>query len=72
MEIGKKSLAKLGKRVRQLRLAKGWTQEECAYEAQMSAVYLSGIERGTRNPTVKNLARLAAALEVHLADLFKI
>lgn len=71
METTKQALKRLALRTRELRLAKGWTQEACALEAAMSSVYLSGIERGVRNPTVKNLARLATALDVDIAELFR-
>ena len=35
------------------------TQEQCAEKAEMATAYLSGVERGVRNPTVKVLAQLA-------------
>jgi len=40
------------------------SQEELALEAEMKRSYVSDIERGTRNPSIKALARLAAALEI--------
>lgn len=54
-----------------MRLDKDLTQEECAARAGIATVYLSGVERGVRNPTVKVLARLADALEVEISTLFK-
>ncbi|CAN7164767.1 helix-turn-helix transcriptional regulator [Phenylobacterium sp. LjRoot219] len=40
------------------------SQEELAHEAGMKRSYLSDLERGTRNPTVRALGRLAQALGV--------
>jgi transcriptional regulator with XRE-family HTH domain len=54
----------LGLNVRKLRLAAGLTQEQLAAEAGMERSYVSDLERGTRNPSVAALGRLAAALEV--------
>lgn len=57
-------VARLGKNVRTLRIAAGLSQEELAFRAEMKRSYLSDLERGTRNPSVRALGRLAAALEV--------
>lgn len=62
----------LGKNVRAARLRAGLSQEQLAFDAQMKRSYLSDLERGVRNPTVKAIGRLAAALEVAPADLLKI
>jgi transcriptional regulator with XRE-family HTH domain len=61
----------LGANVRQLRKSKGMSQEELALEAGMKRSYLSDLERGTRNPSVRALGRLADALEVDAAELLK-
>ena len=60
----------LGVRVRQLRDGRDWTQERLAAEADIQRTYLAEVEAGKRNPTVKFLAKLAAALHVRIADLF--
>ncbi|API61059.1 transcriptional regulator [Tardibacter chloracetimidivorans] len=54
----------LGKNVRNLRSQRGLSQEELALETGMKRSYLSDLERGTRNPTVRALDRLATALQV--------
>ncbi|WP_313453316.1 helix-turn-helix transcriptional regulator [Brevundimonas sp.] len=59
----------LGKRVRALRLAAGLSQEELAFRAGMKRSYVSDLERGTRNPTVRALGRLASALGVRASAL---
>jgi len=60
----------LGLRIRQLRKAHGWTQEALAEKAGIHPVYLAGIEGGKRNPSFKNLNRIAAASETTLSRLF--
>ena len=59
-----------GQQVRRLRRRLGATQEEVAHRAGLHVTYLSGIERGVRNPSLKNIRALARALEVSAADLF--
>jgi transcriptional regulator with XRE-family HTH domain len=61
----------LGWRVRQLREAKGWTQETLAGRAGLDRSYVAGIEAGLRNPSTKALARIAGALGIKLAVLFE-
>jgi transcriptional regulator with XRE-family HTH domain len=61
----------LGRRVRSLRDAKGWSQERLAEHASLDRSYIAGIEVGARNPSLKALERLAAALSVRLAGLFE-
>jgi transcriptional regulator with XRE-family HTH domain len=60
----------LGWRVRQLREAKGWTQEMLAGRAGLDRSYVAGIEAGLRNPSTRALAKLARALGVTLSELF--
>ena len=59
-----------GKRVRALRLAKGLSQEEFAFKAGVHRTYMGGIERGERNPALKNIAAIASALGISLSELF--
>lgn len=57
-------VALFGKNVRTLRDREGLSQEELAFRASMKRSYLSDLERGTRNPSVRALGRLADALGV--------
>lgn len=59
----------LGANVRRLRKSRGMSQEELALEAGMKRSYLSDLERGTRNPSVRALGRLAEALQVEPGQL---
>ena len=58
-----------GERVRDVRLALGLSQEELAERAEMHWTYVSGIERGLRNPGLNTLGRLATALGLTLPEL---
>ena len=55
-------LAALGLNVRRRREARELTQEKLAEKAGLDPTYISGIERGLRNPGIKNVAKLAKAL----------
>jgi transcriptional regulator with XRE-family HTH domain len=61
-----------GKRVRELRLAKGFTSQEafgdrCGFDR----TYISGIERGVRNPSLDAIEVIAKALSVKVGVLFE-
>jgi transcriptional regulator with XRE-family HTH domain len=60
---------KLGKRIKQLRKEVGLTQEKLAIATGLSQTYISGIESGTRNPSIKTLDKIGKALDVKLSDL---
>ena len=60
-----------GQAVRQLREARGWSQEELAARAELNRSYLGEIERGAATPSLATLAKLALALELSLADLMR-
>jgi transcriptional regulator with XRE-family HTH domain len=64
--------ALFGKRVRELRTARGFSQEELADRAGLHYTYVGGIERGERNPALVNIGRIAAALGISLAELFSV
>ena len=61
---------RLGRRVRALRLRRELTQEALGEQAGVNYKYLGAVERGERNPSVKQLRAIASALEVELQDLF--
>ena len=64
-------LVSLGRRVRLLREGKEFTQEKLAERSSLHATYISDIERGVRNPGIKNVSRIAKALGVTTAELCK-
>ncbi len=61
----------LGMRIRYLREQRKMTLEDLSFDSQINKNYLSDLERGNRNPTVKVLAKIASALEITLEELFK-
>ena len=61
----------LGMRIKYLRSLKKWSQEDLALEANVNKNYLSDLERGERNPTVKILEKLSKSLGITLEELFK-
>ncbi len=59
----------VGENVRKLRDKRGWSQEALAHKAHLHRTYISGVERGIRNPTVSVLQEIAKALDVPPARL---
>ena len=53
-----------------MRLARGWSQEWLAERADVSTPYLSGVERGHRNPTLMKIVKIAGALGCPVSELF--
>ena len=62
-------LAAFGQNVRKRRETRGLTQEVLAEQADLDRTYISDIERGMRNPGVKNIVRLAKALSIPATKL---
>ena len=60
-----------GKRIRQVRLAKGFTQESLADTVGLHRTYIGNIERGEESVSVDNAAKIAKAFKVSLSELFK-
>lgn len=61
----------VGRNAKRIRLAKGLTQEELAERSGFSQQYISGLERGRRNPTVVSVYELAQALGVDYLELLR-
>jgi transcriptional regulator with XRE-family HTH domain len=60
-----------GVELREARTSLGLSQEQLAQKADLDRTYVSGIERGERNPSLTNLLRLADALDTTLAALMR-
>lgn len=58
-----------GRRLAEIRRAKGWSQEKLALESGLARSYLGGVERGKRNIALLNICRLAETLEVPAPEL---
>ena len=60
----------IGLRMKELRKRRGLSQEKLAEMAETSPNYLSRMERGTENPTLDMLIKIADALNLELWELF--
>jgi transcriptional regulator with XRE-family HTH domain len=63
------ALTRFGENVRALREKRDLTQERVSELAELDQTYISGIENGSRNPTIRSVARIAKALKTTVADL---
>ncbi|PZN95495.1 MAG: XRE family transcriptional regulator [Hyphomicrobiales bacterium] len=61
----------MAKNVRKFRTAAQLSQEEVATRMGVEQTYVSGLERGVRNPTITTLDRAAKALNVDIVELLK-
>jgi transcriptional regulator with XRE-family HTH domain len=62
----------VGRAIRQLRKARGLSQEELAYRAGVHRTYVGGVERGERNVTVDSLHKFATGLGVQASEILKV
>lgn len=62
--------ALFGRRIRELRKARGYSQEGFAAASGLDRSYYGGIERGERNVSLENIAAIARALDVPVRELF--
>lgn len=62
-------LRDFGARVKALRQARNWTQEELARRADLHRTYIGSVERSERNVSLLNIARIAKALGVSVTAL---
>ena len=60
-----------GKHVRELREAKGFSQEAFAAHCGLDRTYIGGIERGERNVSLRNIEIIARALDLTISELMK-
>jgi transcriptional regulator with XRE-family HTH domain len=62
---------KFGENLKKIRLQKKMSQGDIARALNVHRSYISGIERGVRNPSLKNIDRFARALDIDVSELFK-
>lgn len=62
--------SEVGFNIRRIREKRGLSQEELAALAGLHRAYVGQIERGEKNIGLKNLQKIAQALEVNIEDLF--
>ena len=66
-----KTVEKFGKKVREIRLERKLSQGKLAKILGVHPTYISGIERGLRNPSLITLEKIAKALNVKIDELIK-
>ena len=59
----------LGKKIKSKRQKEGISQEVLAFESGLHRTYISDIERGARNVSIKNIEKIAKALHLSLKEL---
>ena len=65
----KKFLRSFGARVRALRKAAGYSQEDFALEVGLDRTYMGGVERGERNVALLNIRKIAKGLQISVSQL---
>ena len=61
---------RFGRRLRELRLEKGWSQETLANLAEIDRTYIPGIESGKRNVSLVVIEKLANVFDITISEIF--
>lgn len=64
------SKVKIGKRIKELRLLHGYSQEAFSYECGLDRTYIASIENGKRNVSIENIEKMAIAFQLSLKEFF--
>ncbi|TKJ84817.1 transcriptional regulator [Paenibacillus sp. CFBP13512] len=64
-------LIKLGSKIREYRNLKGLSQDQLGELCGFHFSYIGGVERGERNITIENIAKISKALDIELSKLFE-
>jgi transcriptional regulator with XRE-family HTH domain len=67
--VAKNIQAALGARIRELRKAREWSQEDLAAASDLHWTYIGQVERGERNLTLQSLKAIAKALNLKMSEL---
>ena len=62
---------RIGKRIRDIRISKGVSQSQLALLTSMTKSYMSEIEAGKKNLTLRTLQKIATSLGITLEDIFR-
>lgn len=62
---------RLGKKIREIRMSKGISQEKLAEMADLDRTYITGIETGKRNISITVIEKLSIALQMSILEVFK-
>lgn len=63
--------SRFGQRVKEIRLKQDISQEELAFRCGLSKNYISDVERGTRNISLKSIEKIATGFDINIKDLFE-
>jgi transcriptional regulator with XRE-family HTH domain len=66
----KEGITLLANRLKQIRKEKGFTQEELAYQSELTLSQIARIETMKTNPTVSTIFCIARTLEIPVSELF--
>jgi len=69
--MSKSTLIKFGNMVKQERLKRNLSQEDLAVKVGVHRTYIGMIERAEKNITLKNIEKIASALNIKIYELFK-
>ncbi len=69
MTIKRDILIRFGKKVREIRIEKGLSQEQLSFSADLHRTYIGMIERAEKNITLVNIEKIANALDININDL---
>lgn len=69
MEKRHQNLVKIGKKIREMRKIRGFSQEDFAAEAQLGRTYYGRVERGEQNISIQNLIQIALTLRIEVGEL---
>lgn len=64
-------LENFGKRIKELRKERGWSQEQFALECGLDRTYISGLEKGKRNVSLINIKKIASCFGLTLSEFFE-
>jgi transcriptional regulator with XRE-family HTH domain len=62
---------KFGKRIKELRLREGLSQEQFSYKVNVHRTYIGMVERAEKNISLVNIEKIANALDMKIKDLFE-
>lgn len=71
MKKTKKAIRQLGKRIRAMRLDRGWSQDHLGFLIDVEQTYISAVERGVYSPSFAKIVELADAFEVSLSEFLE-
>jgi len=63
--------ARVGERIRTLRKASGWNQDDLAQHTGLGRTFISNVERGRKNPSLRSLEIFATCFEMSISEFLR-